>query len=146
VITGIAHTCYLVKDLDASIAFYRDKLGLTPAFDFINDKGERFGVYLHVGGRNFVELFVGELAQRAPRQSYQHLCLEVDDFDRTVAELRARGVEVGNVNLGADQSWQAWIKDLDGNVMELHGYTPESKQGPWLKQRRTGRRASKGRG
>ena len=132
-ITGIAHVCYVVKDLDASIAFYRDKLGLTPAFDFINDKGERFGIYLHVGGRTFIELFVGDLAERAPKQSYQHLCLEVDDFDATVAELRSREVEVTNVNLGSDKSWQAWITDPDGNRMELHGYTPESKQGPWLR-------------
>lgn len=132
-ITGIAHTCYVVNDLDASIAFYRDKLGLTPAFDFINEKGERYGVYLHVGRRNFVELFVGGLAERAQRQSYQHLCLEVEDFDGTVKELRARGVEVTDVSLGTDKSWQAWIKDPDGNVMELHGYTPDSKQAPWLK-------------
>jgi catechol 2,3-dioxygenase-like lactoylglutathione lyase family enzyme len=133
VITGIAHTCYVVKDLDASIAFYRDRLGMTPAFDFINEKGERFGIYLHVGGRTFIELFVGDLAERAPKQSYQHLCLEVEDFDGTVAELRSRGVEVTNVKLGTDHSWQCWIKDPDGNGMELHGYTAESKQGPWLR-------------
>ena len=132
-ITGIAHTCYVVKDLEASIAFYRDKLGMAEAFDFINDKGERFGIYLHAGGRTFIELFVGDVAERAPKQSYQHLCLEVEDFDGTVAELRARGLEVANVKLGTDHSWQCWVKDPDGNGIELHGYTPESKQKPWLR-------------
>ncbi len=132
-ITGIAHTCYIVKDLEASIAFYRDKLGLTPAWDFINDKGERFGVYLYVGGRTFIELFVGNPAPPAENQSYKHLCLEVDDFDGTVAELRSRGVEVTGIKVGTDNSWQAWIRDLDGNGLELHGYTPESKQAKWVK-------------
>lgn len=42
------------------------------------------------------------------------------------------GVEVGDITFGSDQSWQAWLKDPDGNNIELHGYTPESKQTPWL--------------
>jgi hypothetical protein len=35
---------------------------------------------------------------------------------------------VGEVSLGSDQSWQAWLADPDGNRIELHAYTPESKQ------------------
>ncbi len=132
-IVGLAHVCFVVKDLEASIPFYRDKLGLTPAFDFVNEEGERFGIYLHVGGRTFVELFQGDLAPRAEQQSYQHFCLEVDDFEQTVEELRARGAEVTDVKLGMDHSWQAWLTDPDGNRIELHGYTEESWQRPHLK-------------
>ena len=105
-ITGIAHACFTVSDLERSIAFYRDGLGLTPAFDFVNDEGRRFGVYLHAGGRNFIELFEGELGER--------------------------GVEVSDPKLGKDQSWQAWIADPDGNRFELHQYTAESWQAPAL--------------
>jgi lactoylglutathione lyase len=131
-IKGLAHTCFVVKDLEASIDFYCRKLGLTPAFDFINDQGKRFGIYIHVGGRCFIELFVGQ-PQPVEKASYQHLCLEVEDFDATVATLQQRGVAVTGVSLGSDHSYQAWITDPDGNVMELHGYTPKSKQAPWLK-------------
>jgi catechol 2,3-dioxygenase-like lactoylglutathione lyase family enzyme len=129
----LAHVCFVVKDLEASIAFYKDRLGLTPAFDFIDEEGRRFGIYLHVGGRTFVELFQGDLAARAEQQSYQHFCLEVDDFEQTVAELRARGVDVSDVKVGMDHSWQAWVVDPDGNRIELHGYTEESWQKPHLK-------------
>ena len=132
-ITGFAHVCFIVTDLDASIAFYRDKLGLTPAFDFRNDNGARFGIYLHVGGRSFIELFQGQVAEPAAGQSFQHICLEVDDIEATVADLRAKGVEVGAVSLGGDHSWQAWLSDPDGNRIELHAYTLESKQAPWVK-------------
>ncbi len=132
-ITGLAHVCFVVGDLEASIAFYKDKLGLTPAFDFVNEQGERFGIYLHAGGRTFVELFQGDVAERAPEQSYQHFCLEVEDFDQTVEELRGRGVEVSEVKLGMDHSWQAWLADPDGNRIELHGYTEQSWQRPWLR-------------
>jgi len=132
-IKSLAHVCFVVPDLDRSIAFYRDKLGLRLAFDFINEKGERFGVYLHVAGRSFVELFQSKLADRAPGQSYQHLCLEVDDLNATVADLRAKGLEVTDPFYGSDNSWQAWVKDPDGNSIELHYYTPQSKQLPALK-------------
>ena len=131
-ITGIAHACFTVSNLERSIAFYRDGLGLEPAFDFTNKEGRRFGLYLHAGGRNFVELFEGQLGERAERQSFRHICLEVDDIEATVAALRARGVEVSDPKLGGDQSWQAWITDPDGNRFELHQYTPESRQAPSL--------------
>ena len=132
-ITGLAHVCFVVNDLEKSIVFYRDQLGLKPAFDFINDKGERFGIYLHIGGRSFLELFQGTVGEPAAQPSYQHFCLEVDEIESTVAQLRANGVEVTDVKLGTDQSWQAWLTDPDGNRIELHAYTPESKQLPHLR-------------
>ncbi len=131
-ITGLAHACFTVHDLEASITFYQDKLGLAHAFDFINERGERFGVYLHFGHRSFIELFQGKVAASTPGQSYQHICLEVDNLESTVASLRAKGIEVTDPKLGTDRSWQAWFTDPDGNKIELHQYTPESKQGPFL--------------
>lgn len=132
-ITGLAHICFIVKDLEASVKFYTEVLGLTEAFDYKNDQGERFGVYVHAGERTFIELFQGDPAPAAEKQSYQHFCLEVDDFDKTVEELRARGAEVSAIKRGNDQSWQAWLADPDGNRFEIHGYTDESWQVPHLK-------------
>jgi glyoxylase I family protein len=131
-ITGIAHTCFTVSNLEQSIQFYRDGLGLTPAFDFVDENGRRFGLYLHAGGRNFVELFEGTLGEPAEGQSFRHICLEVDDIQATVGTLRERGVEVSDPKLGKDESWQAWITDPDGNRFELHQYTPKSWQAPAL--------------
>ncbi len=131
-ITNLAHACFTVGDLERALQFYRDDLGLKPAFDFTNEEGRRFGIYLHVGGRNFIELFEGQLAAPAEGQSFRHLCLEVDDIEATVQTLLARGVEIGPIKLGRDQSYQAWITDPDGNRIELHQYTPESWQGPHL--------------
>lgn len=131
-ITALAHVCFTVKDLDASIEFYQDKLGFTHAFDFINDQGVRHGVYLHIGGRSFIEMFQGSYQEPA-QGSFRHFCLEVDDIEATAAELRARGVEVTEIKLGKDNSYQCWLADPDGNRIELHQYTPNSQQlGPWL--------------
>jgi len=131
-ITGMAHACFTVSDLERSLAFYRDALGLNPAFDFVNDEGRRFGIYLHLGGRTFIELFEGQLGERAEGQPFRHICLEVDDIQSTVVALRERGLEVSDPKLGTDRSWQAWITDPDGNRIELHHYTAESKQAPHL--------------
>jgi catechol 2,3-dioxygenase-like lactoylglutathione lyase family enzyme len=132
-ITGLAHVCFIVSDLDASTAFYRDKLGFTAAFEFHRDTGEKFGQYLHIGGRTFLELFQGGAVEPAgDAQSYRHLCLETDDIEATVGEMRSRGVEVSDVKMGSDGSHQAWLEDPDGNRMELHQYTAESKQGAYL--------------
>ena len=131
-ITALAHLCYVCSDLEASIAFYQDKLGISHGFDFLDKEGKRTGVYLHVGGRSFVELFQGKLQPRAEGQAYSHLCLEVDDIHATVKDMRDKGLEVSEPFLGGDQSWQAWVADPDGNRIELHGYTADSWQAPFV--------------
>jgi catechol 2,3-dioxygenase-like lactoylglutathione lyase family enzyme len=132
-ITGLAHACFNVADLQGSIDFYCNKLGLTPAFPFINAEGVHFGQYIYVGGRAFIELFQRPLAEKAEQQSYSHICLEVDDIAATVAAIRANGVEVTDPKLGGDGTHQAWLADPDGNRIELFEYTAQSRQGPFLK-------------
>ena len=127
-INGVAHVCYVVEDLDRAVDFYQNKLGLAEMFDFVHPDGVKFGVYLGAGNRTFVELFVGNHVPANDQQSYKHVCFEVDDIEATVAELKAKGVEVGPIKMGSDNSWQAWLADPDGNRIELHCYTPESRQ------------------
>lgn len=130
-ITGIAHLCLSVSDLAKMEDFYAGKLGLAKAFDFVNDQGHRFGLYLKLGRRTFIELFEGrDLAAGAQNAAYRHVCLEVDDIVATVETLRARGVEATDPKLGSDHAWQSWIKDPEGNAIELHAYTPQSWQTP----------------
>ena len=64
---------------------------------------------------------------------YHHLCLETDDIEAAVRELREKGVEVSDAKIEeADKSFQAWFADSEGNKIELHQYTDKSKQTPWL--------------
>ena len=130
-IRGLAHVCFTVSDLDRSTDFYQ-ALGFAHAFDFLDDNNRRFGVYLHAGGRSFLELFEGKPHPAADGQSFRHICLEVEDMDNAVAQLTAAGVEVTEPTLGSDQSIQAWLADPDGNRIELHQYTADSRQAPWL--------------
>ncbi|MHB0875640.1 MAG: VOC family protein [Anaerolineae bacterium] len=131
-IKALAHVCFTVSDLQRSLGFYQGSLGLEPAFYFTNQQGEKTGVYLRVGGRSFIELFTGQVEPLPARASYRHFCLEVDDIRAVVADLRAKGVDVSDVKMGADQSWQAWLTDPDGNRIELHQYTAASWQAPFV--------------
>ena len=127
-IVGLSHACFVVSDLERSLAFYRDRLGMPVAFEFRSPEGRLTGVYLHIGARTFVELFQGKPEPTPQDASYKHICLEVDDIESTVTELTKRGVEVTGKKLGSDNSWQAWLTDPDGNRIELHAFTPESQQ------------------
>ncbi len=133
-ISGVSHACFVVADLERSLDFYRDRLGMPVAFEFRSPEGRLTGVYLHVGARTFIELFEGKPEATPQSASYKHICLEVDEIEATVAELTGRGVEVTGKKLGSDNSWQAWLTDPDGNRIELHAFTDESKQVEALKR------------
>ncbi len=131
-ITGIGHAAYGVSDLERSLKWYVDGLGLREAFRLNNDKGETRIVYLQVRGADFLELFPDRNVQpgRPPAgSSYRHLCLVVDDLGATLAELEARGVRAdGPSRVGRDHNAQAWLTDPDGNRIELMQIAADSPQ------------------
>ena len=124
----VSHACYVVSDLERSIAFYRDRLGLRTAFDFRSEEGKMVGAYLHAGERTFIELFTGTPGPAPADASFRHICLEVEDIEGAVKSLRQDGIEVSDPALGSDGSFQAWLKDPDGNSIELHHFLPDSRQ------------------
>ena len=48
---SLAHACFVVADLDRSIRFYCEGLGMKLAFEFRNEQDKRTGAYLSCGGR-----------------------------------------------------------------------------------------------
>ena len=92
------------------------------------------GIVLHAGERTFIELFQGKPEQLPPRSDYRHICFEVDDIQATAAALREKGVEVGEIGTGTDGSYQAWLADPDGNKIELHQLTEQSRQTKALRE------------
>jgi catechol 2,3-dioxygenase-like lactoylglutathione lyase family enzyme len=138
-IRKLAHCCLFTDQLDAMIAFYRDVLGFPIQFKMHNDDGFAFGYYFATGENTFVEIFdqrgavkqwggtVQPLRGHADTH-YRHFCFEVCGLEEEVAKLEANGIEVRPVKVGMDHSKQAWIKDPDGNDIELMEYTPKSLQ------------------
>jgi lactoylglutathione lyase len=135
-ITDLGHTAFAVHDIDASLAFYA-KLGLAESFRLNHSDGSLMLVYLHIAGDRFLELFPGGPEPSADRpHSFQHICLLTDDLLAAVEQLRANGVAIEQEpKQGLDHNLQAWIRDPDGNAIELMQISGESPQ------RRTARMA-----
>ena len=138
-ITELGHLALTCRDLDASLSFYRDILGLKEKFClYYDDIGQtvsgdrRWIVYMQVDDRTFIELFNGDY--NAPPLcgqplGFQHLALIVEDIMALRDELAAKGAPIdAEPSLGCDQTWQMWSHDPDGNKIEFMQYTDRSFQ------------------
>jgi catechol 2,3-dioxygenase-like lactoylglutathione lyase family enzyme len=140
---ALHHVGITVKDLDASIRFYHDVLGL----QFANEpspwfEGEELGRGVGVPGAALrqVSLLVGDTTlelleysappseTRAPLASNNlgasHVAFLVDDIDEAKAELEARGIsffsDVNVVDEGVLAGWRwVYFQDPDGYPLEL---------------------------
>jgi catechol 2,3-dioxygenase-like lactoylglutathione lyase family enzyme len=110
---GLHHVAINVHDLDASLAFYVDKLGFSalPRPDF----GFR-GAWLQAGPN---QIHLMEYPD-ASINGVQHLALRVDDLDVAVADLEAAGVHVRRSRYYPGAGHQAFIEDPSGNRIELN--------------------------
>lgn len=123
----LAHVCIHSSNIEKSIAFYSDTLGLPVKFRFIKEDGSVFGAYFDAGNNTFIEVFKSD--QDKPSEArLVHLCLEVDSIKDTLTSLETKGVKASEPKMGSDQSLQAWITDPDGVRIELHEYTVSSSQ------------------
>lgn len=130
-ITGLTHAAVRVTDLSKSLEFYSGLLGLPEQFSLTREGGEPWLVYLKIADRQFIELFPGAEGpfEKPNSAALVHICLEVDDIQATYSELTSRGlVANGEPVCGADGSWQFWTADPDGNPIEFHQFTAESRQ------------------
>ena len=143
-IKQLAHLCLKTSQLDRMTAFYRDTLGATVKFRYLNSVGQPIGCYFALGEKTFVEIFDHADAHRRSQSAkplepleeprdpwlmrFNHFCLQVEGLDRFVQQLESRGVTVTGRKTGNDHSRQAWIKDPDGNLIELQEYTALSRQ------------------
>lgn len=126
-IKQLAHINILADDLAETERFYCDILGMEKGFDFLKD-GELFGFYVKAGERTFIEIFHKDYVANTERPLMHHLCLEVEDLDAAIAQIRAKGWEITDKKFGGDNCWQAWITDPSGVKIELMQYTAESSQ------------------
>jgi lactoylglutathione lyase len=126
-ITDLGHAAFAAHDLDRTLAFYA-QLGIHEAFRLHRPDGSLMLVYLHIAGDRFIELFPGGPPPDPERRgSFKHLCLLTDDLGAYVERLRSAGVAIDREpSVGLDHNWQAWVRDPDGNQIELMQLVEES--------------------
>ena len=132
-ITGLGHLAITASDIDRSLDFYCNILGLPEAFRMHNDEGKLWMVYVQTGPDDFIEIFTGgsppaESAGNAA--GFKHVCLWVDDIEATLKDLEARGLDVdlAGIRTGRSRCRQYFIADPDGVRIELMQLMPDSLQ------------------
>lgn len=141
-VTGFFHAGITVRDMDTSLPFYRDVLGLEVAFervlgaDYLRTvlalplKDIRI-VYLHLPGGGYVELLEYRGLETLSATSRPcdfgagHLCLFVDDIDELVDTARqmgyrARSQSPVDITEGPNAGARSiYLLDPDGYPIEL---------------------------
>lgn len=113
----IGQIALTVHDMDRSVAFWRDAVGLKFMFQAPNV------AFFDVAG---VRLMLGSPESPDVKPAGTTLYFEVEDLDTTFSTLRDRGVTVAKsgephfiAKLGAKDLWMAFLEDPDGNLFAL---------------------------
>jgi methylmalonyl-CoA/ethylmalonyl-CoA epimerase len=136
-IKRIDHIAIVVEDIEGSLAFWRDTLGLDLSQVLAVPEQQASIAFLPTGDSE-VELvqpttadsgLARYLAKRGP--GIHHICFEVDDLAQTLADLKARGVRLidETPKPGRDGRQLAFIhpESANGVLVELYELPPLSQ-------------------
>jgi catechol 2,3-dioxygenase-like lactoylglutathione lyase family enzyme len=124
------HVAILTPNLRRAQRFYEEKLGLKTVFELTKEDG---GLIFMIGKaydhwkNNFMLEIVGPpdlearevelLNQRGA--CYDHLCYIAKDVKKSWQMVIQKGGENASVPTRYNGTWMAWVKDIDGNDIEI---------------------------
>lgn len=136
-IKAVAHIAFTVKDIEKSLNFYCNILGLEMAFEVKDRDGNPWIYNVKAAKEQYIELIVGGVHNYSyvpENVGFSHICLAVDDINVVADRLRENGIalDVEPVQ-GRDLNYQCWARDPDGNRIEFMQFDPNSPQvkGHW---------------
>lgn len=116
--TRVHHVSFAVRDLARSREFYEGILGLREIAR--PDLGLPGAWYAAGDGQiHLIQTPPGAAVGAPPERLTplaNHCAFEIDDYEKTVAALKQRGLAVLETR---SEMGQLWIQDPDGNVIEL---------------------------
>jgi catechol 2,3-dioxygenase-like lactoylglutathione lyase family enzyme len=116
-ITELNHVAIYVADLERSIRFYSEIIGLKtiprPAFDFP-------GEWFQIGETQQLHLIGGkDTDEQNPQSRYNHFALRINSYVEMEELLKSKGAEFIAPRKRPDGAMQIFIQDPDGYYIEL---------------------------
>jgi catechol 2,3-dioxygenase-like lactoylglutathione lyase family enzyme len=123
---GINHVGIVVEKMEDAIAAYGKLYGFSEAAVLRDDKGQPTLAFIQVSRDTFIELSPASETRRA---GLDHFGLQVDDVEAATAELKRRGVTIGEPRPGRTVSFITSTTDPVGVRMELSELRADSMLG-----------------
>ena len=126
-ITGIHHITLLVKDLERSVAFYRNALGMRLVKQTVNDddRSARHFIFGDAEGRPGTLITCLEYADldegKVGRGSTHHFALSVESVEELAAwkgYLEGKGIPTTDV-MDREDFKSLYLRDPDGHIVEI---------------------------
>ncbi len=134
-VSGFHHAAIRARDFEASLAFYRDVLGMVPGLSWTMGNGKR-AVMLDAGKGDYLEIFERPEAPATPTEPEPpllHLALRTAALDALLEAVRSAGmavtmeatnVDIANTNAacglpGVVPVRIAFFRGPDGELVEL---------------------------
>jgi glyoxylase I family protein len=99
----IHHIAIICSDYEASKQFYTEILGLTIIQEVYRAERESFKLALALNGEYIIELFSfpnpPKRVSRPEAAGLRHLAFEVENIEKEVAKLQAKGIEVEAIRI-----------------------------------------------
>jgi catechol 2,3-dioxygenase-like lactoylglutathione lyase family enzyme len=122
--TALNHCTILTDDVECTVAFYGDLLGLRagarPPFTFP-------GAWLYVGDSAVLHVVGGRKSAELKAGVIDHVAFSAEGLAATIAKLDARNLAYDCRRLPGDGTWQLFFHDPNGVRVELDFAAGESR-------------------
>ena len=131
-VEGLSHTAIRTRNIEESVRYYTEVLGMREAFRMYRKDGTLATVYLFITPGQYLELFADGVREGITGPDVigmNHICLMTKDIGRSYdAVLEAGGPLDSEVKRGQSQCRMFWTHDPDGTRIEIMEMPPESMQ------------------
>jgi catechol 2,3-dioxygenase-like lactoylglutathione lyase family enzyme len=130
-IKGIDHVAIIVKDMEISLEFYSDILGLVVLHDGRKEGGDKKS-FVGTKEKSLIALTENIGKKTGPRldQSVSHIAFKVDELEKAKANLESKGIEFIEVKKNSNGKTVAY-HFLDPDGFELEIYDDTEKVAPY---------------
>jgi len=121
----LLHTRYRVKDLEKTVSFYRDVLGLQEVRRHTSGRGSQLVFFKAPQSEEEIEICkFDESGPVVVGPDLTHLAFEVDDLDAFAGESAAKGYPLSDGPHPSGSGWIAFIDAPEGYEIELIERSP----------------------